>query len=298
MRASIGGLLLAVGFAAASHAAPPAPSAPAADALFQSGKWAEAAEAYRSLTEAEPGSGRYWNRLGACRHQLADYQGAVAAYRKAVEIGGNPQVMYNLGCSYARLGDRDRALEWLNKALDGGFGSPEQLGGDADLASLAGDASFKTLLRRAEKVARPCVGTPEHRQFDFWIGEWDVRTSQGQPAGDSTIQLILGDCILLENWTGRVGGSGKSFNFYNSGTGKWQQTWVDDRAGVTEYVGGLVEREMRFTATAIGADGAASLKKLTFFNQGPDQVRQLGENSADQGKTWTVDYDLTYLRKK
>ena len=37
--------------------------------------------------------------------------------------------------------------------------------------------------------------------------------------------------------------------------------------------------------------------KMTFFNQGKDQVRQLGEQSADEGKTWTTAYDLTYTRR-
>ena len=68
---------------------------------------------------------------------------------------------------------------------------------------------------------------PEHRQFDFWIGDWDVQVS-GQPAGTNTIQLILDGCVLQENWTGSKGGTGKSFNFYDSAKGKWQQTWVDN----------------------------------------------------------------------
>jgi hypothetical protein len=36
---------------------------------------------------------------------------------------------------------------------------------------------------------------------------------------------------------------------------------------------------------------------MTFFNQGKDQVRQLGEQSTDGGQTWTVSYDLTYRRR-
>lgn len=38
--------------------------------------------------------------------------------------------------------------------------------------------------------------------------------------------------------------------------------------------------------------------RMTFFNQGPDQVRQLGEQSVDGGKTWTTSYDLVYRRRK
>ena len=274
------------------------PAAQAADELFQAKNWAQAAAAYQALTASDPGSGRYWNRLGYSRHMLGDYKGAVEAYSKAVAIGKNPQVMYNLACSHARLGDNAHAIEWLDKALALGFGSPQQMSADPDLESLRGDPGFKPLMERAAKITQPCVGAPEHRQFDFWIGEWSVKTPQGQPAGDSSIQLILGDCVLLENWTGLAGGSGKSFNFYNPAIGKWQQTWVDSRASVTEYKGEFSNGEMRFLAESATPGGGRMLQRLTFFNQGPDQVRQLGENSTDDGVTWNTGYDLTYFRKK
>ena len=37
--------------------------------------------------------------------------------------------------------------------------------------------------------------------------------------------------------------------------------------------------------------------RLTFFNLGKDSVRQFSEVSADSGKTWTTNYDLTYVRR-
>ena len=45
-------------------------------------------------------------------------------------------------------------------------------------------------------------------------------------------------------------------------------------------------------------DGKKNKGRFTFFNQGPDQVRQLNEISADEGKTWQTVYDFTYIRKK
>jgi hypothetical protein len=37
---------------------------------------------------------------------------------------------------------------------------------------------------------------------------------------------------------------------------------------------------------------------MTFFNRGADEVRQLIEQSSDDGKTWTVTFDGTYRRKR
>ena len=52
----------------------------------------------------------------------------------------------------------------------------------------------------------PCATEPVYRQFDFWIGEWEVYGKDGQKAGDSKIELILDSCIVLENWTSATPG--------------------------------------------------------------------------------------------
>ena len=40
------------------------------------------------------------------------------------------------------------------------------------------------------------------------------------------------------------------------------------------------------------------MRRLTFYDQGPAQVRQFSEISTDAGKAWTPEYDLTYVRRK
>jgi hypothetical protein len=46
------------------------------------------------------------------------------------------------------------------------------------------------------------------------------------------------------------------------------------------------------------ADGKNQKRHLQFFNLGPDKVRQFSQGSNDGGKTWFVEYDFTYDRKK
>ena len=76
--------------------------------------------------------------------------------------------------------------------------------------------------------ARLC-DSQEYRQFDFWVGDWDV-TSNGQPAGTNSIHAIHNGCAPCRK-TGRAPGhggiSGTSFNIYDQATGRWHQTWVD-----------------------------------------------------------------------
>lgn len=55
---------------------------------------------------------------------------------------------------------------------------------------------------------------------------------------------------------------------------------------------------MRYEGETVGKDGKKTLLRLTFFNLDPNTVRQLAENSPDDGKTWTTVYDFKYVRSK
>ena len=269
-----------------------------ADEFYQAQDWAKAAAAYEGVTKAEPSNGRAWYRLGVALHSTGKFEQAIAAYQKSVQIGNNPFAIYNTACSYARLGDKDKAFEWLNKAINAGFTQPARIKSDTDFDSLRSDARFEQALRLADKLANPCMHTVEYKQFDFWVGDWNVHNQQGQQVGTNTIQRITGDCIILENWTDGIGRTGKSINFYDANKGKWRQTWVSDNGGVSEYEGEYKDGAMRFMGETVRRNGAKTKQRLTFFNLAPDRVRQFAEQSTDDGKTWTVAYDFIYTRKK
>ena len=205
--------------------------------------------------------------------------------------------MYNLACAYARLNNKDKAFEWLNKALNAGFPQTNVLTTDEDLASLRDDPRFREVLALGERLTRPCLYTAENRQFDFWIGEWDVQAG-GQKAGTNSVQRILDGCVIFENWTGALGLTGKSFNIYNASTHKWQQTWVDSRGSVLELNGEYKDGTIQLSGETKQKDGSRLLQRLTFFNLSPERVRQFWEQSTDGGKTWTVAFDGMYVRKK
>lgn len=149
-----------------------------------------------------------------------------------------------------------------------------------------------------EKLTKPCLNSEVHRQFDFWIGEWVVTTPQGQQAGTNTVKMLEDGCVIEENWTGALGGTGKSLNFFDRAIGKWRQVWVSSNGGVSEFAGQYRDGAMRFEGESHLPDGQKVMRRLTFFNLGTDRVRQFSEASRDQGKTWFVNYDFTYTRKK
>jgi hypothetical protein len=112
------------------------------------------------------------------------------------------------------------------------------------------------------------------------------------------VQLILGDCVIFENWTGARGMTGKSFNIYNAAKSKWQQTWVDSTGNVLELYGEFKDGAMRLTGEKPGPKGGKIIDRLTFFPLEGGRVRQLWESSQDDGKTWSVVFDGLYIRKK
>jgi tetratricopeptide (TPR) repeat protein len=268
-----------------------------ANDFFQRKDWPNAVKAYEAITKIEPLNANALNRLAGSLHSMGNYERAVEVYKKANDINPQPFTMYNLACSSARLKNAEQAFAWLDKSIKAGYNQPDAMSTDDDLANLRDDVRFKELVAVARVNAKPCAANPLNQQFDFWVGDWRVENTQGQTAGSSIVQLILGDCVVFENWTGNGGSNGKSFNFYNSNLGKWQQTWVDDRGGMLEFIGEYKDGQMRYLGESPAAGVGKTFHRMTFFNLSKDRVRQLWEQSTD-GKSWTVAFDGTYVRTK
>ncbi len=269
-----------------------------ANSYFQAQNWNEAAKAYAELAKAEPAFGQGWYRLGYALHALERYDEAVKAYLQSPGLKSNPMLMYNLACSYARLNEKDKAFEWLNKSISAGFAQVKQFKADPDLDSLRGEARFQEVIALAVKTATPCMAQPEYAQFDFWVGDWDVRNQQGQIVGYSSIQKVVDGCAILENWTSAGGSTGKSLNYYNAALGKWQQKWIGNTGGAIEFEGEYKDNALQYHSVIVGKDGKKTLGRMTFFKLEGDKVRQLWEQSNDDGKTWTTAFDGIYSRKK
>jgi tetratricopeptide (TPR) repeat protein len=269
-----------------------------AEALFAAKDYLGAASAFQALTRTHPQQPRYWTRLGTSLQLAGRPDDAVSAYRHAIGITTAPIAMYNLATVFATRGQKDSAFYWLDQLVtNAAYSNDKAVSADSDFASLRTDPRFNSLLERMRAVMRPCLTRKESRLFDFWVGEWNVKNPQGQPAGQSSVQLLLEGCALYENWTDGQGGGGKSLNSYNTDINQWQQFWTDQYGRVTEYrESEWVNGSLRYTAHQLKPQ--ERLLHMTFTPINPDLVRQFGEMSADGGKTWTPTFDLYYHRKK
>lgn len=149
----------------------------------------------------------------------------------------------------------------------------------------------------------PCQA-PEFRQFDFWVGEWEVYGLNGQKAGDSKISKILDECVILEEWLSAsifsgIRYAGKSYNKYNPLNKQWQQTWADNVGGNNEYLTGKYENKKIIIQSLpyVHNKDSMAIRKISFYDVNPNKVRQHGEVSFNEGKTWITEYDLDYRRK-
>jgi tetratricopeptide (TPR) repeat protein len=255
--------------------------------------WSGAAKTYNTILKTQPENGTVWMGLGYCYHQMGQYEDAVHAYQQAIKYGIPSH--FRLACAYARLGNNDKAFENLNVVIKTGFSNTEALK-EADFSSLKKDPRFQEILVDAEKNAHVC-DDPVYHGLDFWIGEWNV-SSGGIPAGTSSVQQTLNGCVILENWYGMSGYSGKSLNVYDAMDKQWHQHWIDSAAATIEFTGEAKEGELDYNAKVPQPDGKMQLQKMTFYKLSSNDVRQLGQQSDDGGKTWTTAYDLHYSRKR
>ena len=140
----------------------------------------------------------------------------------------------------------------------------------------------------------PACQAAEHRQFDFWLGEWEVFLPNGTKAGDSRIESIAAGCALLENWSGNRGFSGKSVNMYDRSDLRWHQSWVDSSGSRLVLAGVFADKRMVLASPA----KAGAIQRIAWSANDDGSVRQLWESSADDGKTWTVQFDGRYVRRR
>ena len=151
---------------------------------------------------------------------------------------------------------------------------------------------------RFATAANEACSAPEYRQFDFWLGQWEVRTPDGKHAGTNRITRILGGCVLQEHWSGAKGMHGASFNIYDAATGRWHQTWVDDRGTLLTLDGQLENGAMVLRGETRERDGATVAQRISWSKLANGHVRQLWETSRDGGASWQVTFDGTYVRAR
>ena len=143
----------------------------------------------------------------------------------------------------------------------------------------------------------PCSGEA-FKQFDFWLGNWDVTTPDGNLAGENLITREENGCLILERWRSAAGGTGQSYNFYNPATKRWRQVWVS-QGGMIDYEGGLTETgsmKLAGTITYVGTGQQAPFTGEWTPNE-DGTVTQYFEQYDAETEQWNPWFTGLYTRK-
>ena len=168
--------------------------------------------------------------------------------------------------------------------------------GEADKAN-DGAVVASASVSDAAQQANPCESRSSFHEFDFWIGDWEVRLADGTLAGHNSITAKEGHCVLVEKWQGVRGGTGTSINYYDDAAGQWVQVWTAAGGSQIFIRGGVTDEGMLLTGTIhnVGSSESLPFRGLwTLLDDG--RVRQFFEQSNDGGETWSPWFEGFYAR--
>ncbi len=106
------------------------------------------------LNSVKSGEAHELNTQAWEAYEQEDYERGLKLVQQAYELTPkDSRVLYYLACFHALLGHEDDALGFLEKAVHGGFYSPQHISNDPDLESIRSHERYQTALADAAKHA-------------------------------------------------------------------------------------------------------------------------------------------------
>jgi hypothetical protein len=254
--------------------------------------------AYAALAESESADGQAWYDLAGTARAAGAADVAERALRQAEGLQYSP---LRIGLERARIAivqqNPRAATGELQKIADSGFTGVQVITNDPLISRLAGYGPYDVLIESMSVQAFPCEHENRFREFDFWVGVWEVRTANGQLAGHNTIRSAERGCVLTEHWTSATGGTGMSVNYLDQSKDKWVQVWMAADGSQITISGGLTDAGMSLRGTLHNVGSGGTLPFRGLWTPLPDgRVRQFFEQSSDGGSSWVPWFEGFYTR--
>ena len=212
------------------------PTLAAAAARMQANDPAGAARILEEVTRREPANGRAWRNLAAAYQGTKDYDKAIAASQRALDVDpAVPTPMYQLGILYALKQEPDRAFDWLGRARATKKIDMTQLTAAAELEPFRKDARYAALLPVRADFDRPFV------EDVTILREWD-----GEAANDQFgwIARGIGDVDgdrVPDVVTSAPTAAGRAGRIYVYSTKSGSRLWTADGLAAGDQFGSGVE---------------------------------------------------------
>lgn len=125
------------------------------------------------------------------------------------------------------------------------------------------------LYAQADNPGCNCCSAP-YRQFDFWLGDWNVYDTSGKKIGENKIVLMQDSCLLQENWTSMGQHRGTSYNYFNKTDSTWNQVWIANNGNILELKGNRSGNKMVLKSALVKADKGGYYYNRISWEQMPD----------------------------
>lgn len=284
--AVLAGALMTLAFAGAGGAQ----TLDEANALLAAEDYDAAEGAFNAVLEAEPENANATFGLARALQEQEEFDAAAAAFDRALAQGYQPpgRVLFHRARMEMTRGDEEAALARIEELAAAGAPIASSILAASEFEPLAENERFQAAI----EAMRPCA-TERYRDFDFWLGRWDVAHASG--TSSSEITSAQGGCAIIENYASGAF-TGMSINFYDAQTERWHQAWMSNAGGAVHLQGGLNEEGAMVMTDAdlLVSEMSGSINRVTWSVFDNGDVRQFWESSSDGGETWSVVFDGRY----
>jgi len=276
----------------------PAAFADPAELAFEQARWEDAINEYREILAAYPEDRLSLLRIAQAQRELKRYDNALATLEDA-RTANAPEAMidFERARNLALLKRDDEALDALDASDHVGLRALALVESAPELERFRQLSRYQRVLRNVRARVYPCEGVAEANAFDFWLGRWEVRATDGTLIGHNTITKRDGGCSIQERWEGSGGSSGSSVSFYLPSRKEWRQVWTGSSGTVFDITGEAGNGTMHLEGTIEYVEPNRVVAFRGTWTEGPDgRVRQRLEEFDLVAQAWVVWFDGFYRR--
>ena len=276
----------------------PAAFADPAELAFEQARWEDAINEYREILAAYPEDRLSLLRIAQAQRELKRYDNALATLEDA-RTANAPEAMidFERARNLALLKRDDEALDALDASDHVGLRALALVESAPELERFRQLSRYQRVLRNVRARVYPCEGVAEANAFDFWLGRWEVRATDGTLIGRNTITKRDGGCSIQERWEGSGGSSGSSVSFYLPSRKEWRQVWTGSSGTVFDITGEAGNGTMHLEGTIEYVEPNRVVAFRGTWTEGPDgRVRQRLEEFDLVAQAWVVWFDGFYRR--
>ncbi len=118
----------------------------------------------------------------------------------------------------------------------------------------------------------------EYRQFDFWVGDWEVRSKTGELEGTNQVTLDHDGCVLTEHWSS-PGQTGGSLTMYDFRTKLWTQSRYDSLGNLLIISGTFKDSSITLEGHRLTPEGKPAIERCIWTPLPDSRVHQYWDTS-------------------